>query len=398
MPIYDLFVSYSSKDRPWAQKLYDDLLVSFPQLQIFFDRTSIMAGSAWRQELMNGVRSSKHLLYFWSNNADTPNSSGVKEVDPEIEGFIAHRELTPILEDSQRKIFPVNLEGRRGGGVLDIQGFPEFSGSYNPQANDLGISNLVADPREWERMIRRVGDAILMADKKMLVIAGIIATNVEELDLLDKIRGKKKTPDGPTLDQFLDGFGLTWTAVRGRYGRGALDWRPQGTDSIVTLLEEVRVRVNAELNPADQFHWKYIDLTNEEGYAQNIIDIYTKPSVVLFDPISLYDSICEPALRKFKNYVRKEESVMISLSPNVQKAKDFHAMYLMSVSGILEDYLHPEIPPNDVFGARCALDLQKTWQIDPLIRNRIRYPRLLQKREAERMAERAAAKETTGQL
>jgi hypothetical protein len=116
----------------------------------------------------------------------------------------------------------------------------------------------------------------------------------------------------------------------------------------------------------------------------------------LFDPISLYDSICPGALLRFKAYVRREESVMISLSPNVERAGDLHAMYLMSVSNILEDYLQPEIPPGDVFGARCALDLQRTSQIDALIRNRIRYPRLLEKREAERIAAREEAKETAG--
>jgi hypothetical protein len=245
-------------------------------------------------------------------------------------------------------------------------------------------------------MIRMVGDAILRASNKILVMAGIIATNASEFWVLDQIHGKKKAPDGPTLDDFLTGFGLTWAKVRDWYGRTALEWRPHGGETIVALLEEVRVRVNAKLSPADQFQWKYLDLTNDKDYAQNVRDMYKEPSVLLFDPISLYDSICPGALLRFKAYVRREESVMISLSPNVERAGDLHAMYLMSVSNILEDYLQPEIPPGDVFGARCALDLQRTSQIDALIRNRIRYPRLVEKRDAERTAAREAAKETAG--
>ena len=92
MAIYDLFVSYSSKDRPWAQKLYDDLQAYDRRLQIFYDRESIPAGATWRQDLTNAIYNSKHLLFFWSKNADSPNASGTKEVDPEIADFrrIAH--------------------------------------------------------------------------------------------------------------------------------------------------------------------------------------------------------------------------------------------------------------------------------------------------------------------
>ena len=395
MAIYDLFVSYSSKDRPWAEKLYNDLHTSYPQLRIFFDRTSIMAGDAWRQDLKNAIRNSKHLLFFWSKNADTPNASGTKEVGPELESFLAHSDSMPELEGSARKVFYIPLEGERGGGVADFQGFPAFKDHYKPQAIDLGISNLAADPgrEEWKRMVRMTGDAISVANSAKPVVAGIIATNVQELPLLDMIHGKKKKPDGPTLDQFLAGFGLTWAGVRDRYGQDALDWRPQGEDTIVTLFEEVRVRVNAKLDPADRFQWKYVDLTTAEDYAKNVRSIYEQPSVVLFDPISLYDSICAGALLDLEDYVGREESVMISLSPTVQIADDLQAMYLRSLSTILEDYFQPKIPPGAVFFARCALDVQRTSQIDPLIRNRIRYPHLVQKRKAER----EAAKETTGQ-
>ncbi len=391
MPIYELFISYSSKDRPWAGKLHDDLRASYPQLRIFFDRTSIMAGANWRDDLTNAIYNSKHLLFFWSKNADAPNASGVKEVDPEIGDFLAHRRLIKELEGSERKLFYVPLDAERGGGVSVFQGFPAFKDYYNPQAQDLGISSLAADPAksEWERMIRMVGDAISEASRLKPVIAGIIATNAEELPLLDAIHGMKKIPDpdAPSLDEFLAGFGLTWLAVRGRYGRDALDWRPQGTDTIVTLLEEVRVRVNANLNdPADRFQWKYLDLTSEKDFRENLRSIFDfeKPSVVLFDPISLYGFKCANVLNKFRDYVVREESVMIALSPNVTSTAYLPAAYLTSLSNILEDFFQPKIPPGEVFSARCALDVQRTSQIDPLIRQRIRYPRVLQQREAQR--------------
>ena len=49
MAIYDLFISYSSRDRKWAERFDADIRTSYPQLRVFFDRASIMAGAAWRQ-------------------------------------------------------------------------------------------------------------------------------------------------------------------------------------------------------------------------------------------------------------------------------------------------------------------------------------------------------------
>ena len=178
---------------------------------------------------------------------------------------------------------------------------------------------------------------------------------------------EKKGRGGPTLDEFLAGFRLTWQVVRDRYGRDALDWRPQGKDTILTLLEEVRARVNARLDADDRFRWKYVDLTTTQDYTQDIKNIYEQPSVVLFDPISLYDDdLCVGVLRDLEkiNYVGREEAVIISLSPNVEDVEDLQAMYLRSRSNFLEDYLYPNIPPVSIFSARCALDVQRTSQID----------------------------------
>ena len=139
-----------------------------------------------------------------------------------------------------------------------------------------------------------------------------------------------------------------------------------------------------------------MDLTTTQDYTQDIKNIYEQPSVVLFDPISLYDDdLCVGVLRDLEkiNYVGREEAVIISLSPNVEDVEDLQAMYLRSRSNFLEDYLYPNIPPVSIFSARCALDVQRTSQIDPLIRNRIRYPHLLQRLKAER----EVAKDTTGQ-
>src|SRR3954454_4480312 len=128
MPIFDLFISYKSEDRPWAKKAYEDLRARYPALQIFWDRESIPAGEAWRNELNSALRSTKHLMVFWSDYANTS-----QEIGPEIEKFNAYSDLTPQLEGSDRKGFYVPLQGHRGGGIDDYQGFPDFKTIYQPQ-------------------------------------------------------------------------------------------------------------------------------------------------------------------------------------------------------------------------------------------------------------------------
>ena len=384
--MFDLFVSYSSKDRPWAKKLWEALRASYPSMRIFWDRESIPAGEAWRPELLSALRNSKHLVVLWSEYA---NAS--LEVGPEIEAFNAHRDLTPELEGSLRKGFYVPLEGNRGGGIADYQGFDDFRAVYKPQADDRGIAGVTAGQSldNWDRMIRMVGDAVSIADQSQEVIAAVIATTVDAVkELLDTIRGKRQAGIPLTLDQFLAGFKLEWADVRERYGPTALDWRPTGDRTIVELLEEVRVRVNAKLGPDDHFHWRYADLTTDEG-LDLARSLHEKASVVIFDPVSLYDFSCANALRRLSPYVREKQSVIVSLSPSLSRDEDLYANCVRNLSVPLFDaYFDPEIPPIGLFAAHCAPEVQRVMQIERLVRSRIRDLRFA--------ADIAASKATTG--
>jgi hypothetical protein len=386
LAIFDLFVSYASPDRPWARKFFEDFRASYPSLRVFWDRESIPAGEAWRNELKSAIRSSKHLVVFWSNKA---NAS--LEVGPEIEAFNAHRDVAPQLEGSDRKGFYVPLEGERGGGIGDYQGFPDFKPIYQSQAEQRGIEALAAGAarESWERMIRMIGDAVSRADQAQRVIAAVAATMVDfVVEVLDKTRGKR--PRGSislTLDQFLAGFNLQWTDVRQRYGPSALDWRPTGDRTIVELLEGVRVRVNAKNKPDDHFQWKYVDMTTEEGVdvAENL---HEQPAVVIFDPVSLYDEACANAMRRLTKYVRESQSVILSLSPALTRDDDIYALCVRDLSlPLFNDYFYPEIPPSGEFLARCA-EVHREAQMERLVRHRIRDLRFA--------ANKTASKATTG--
>jgi hypothetical protein len=66
--MFDLFISYSSHDRPWAARLYADLRERFPTLRIFWDRdpVAIPPAEGWAQRLKDSARTSTHLAVLWS--------------------------------------------------------------------------------------------------------------------------------------------------------------------------------------------------------------------------------------------------------------------------------------------------------------------------------------------
>jgi hypothetical protein len=95
---YDLFISYSSSDRPWAQRAYEALRLEYPSINVFWDRVAIPAGGTWRTLLTDEVVNTKHLLILWSNAAQASI-----EVGPEIATFEAEVRRTPKLGLAERR-------------------------------------------------------------------------------------------------------------------------------------------------------------------------------------------------------------------------------------------------------------------------------------------------------
>lgn len=375
---YDLFISYSSHDRPWAEKLYGDLTSSFRSIRVFWDREAIPAGAKWRTFLKDANVNTIHLAIFWSDEARNSN-----EVGPEIEAFEADVRYAPNHGTKRRCEFFIPLEGKRGGGIQDIQGFPDFAQYYDPTLADRGVSKLDVEPglSQWKRMIRKIGDAISEADSRQKVIAAIVAMNTSLLDLLDMLHSKQQTLTGPTLDQFLAQFGLTWGQVRTRYFATAQDWHPfGGKETIVDLLEDLRVKANSRLDLKYRFRWHHIDLTEVMAFAANVQQLLQEPSVVIVDPISLYNPIVGTVFRNLADYARNEQSIILSLAPLGQSGADLLACALRELSvPILNDYFEPRIPPLSRF-AMCCINVQRMDEIERFVRSRLA---LLHMREKE---------------
>src|SRR3954454_6253513 len=107
--VYDAFISYTSPDRLWAQKVRQDLLNrGFDDSRIFFDQTRIQAGDVWDDTLQSSLDESRNLILLWSDNA-----VGSNWVTTEAAAF-----KTLIYQDDKvglannRKLLQFNLQGR----------------------------------------------------------------------------------------------------------------------------------------------------------------------------------------------------------------------------------------------------------------------------------------------
>lgn len=368
LPTYDLFISYSSFDRPWAKKLYDDLQDNYPSIRTFWDQESIGVGTDWRTFLTSSALTTKHLLVLWSEHARASN-----EVVLEIGEFNADVRRRPKLGLSERVSFAIGLQGMPGVSLETKQGFPGLAPFYKPQQEDRGIGavDTTSPDSEWRRVIRMIADAVVKADAAEPIIAGIVCTNSSRFTWIEQLRSLAQHPNGLSLNEFLDQYQLNWEQVKRRYGANALLWRPfGGSGTVVDLLEDLRMQANSKLDPPHWFRWEYMDLA-DQTYFKRIKELSQCPSLVVVDPISLFEPYTANVFRELESYLQEERSVMVSLSPVGQSGSDWFSAAIRAQSKpLLEEYFEPPIPPRGGF-AKCILNVQRISELERLVRGRI---------------------------
>jgi hypothetical protein len=368
VPTYDLFISYSGFDRPWAKKLYDDLQANYPSIRTFWDQESIGAGVDWRKKLTASALTAKHLVVIWSEQA---KASG--EVVLEIGEFNADVRRNPKIELSERLSFAIGLDGMPGVSLELRQGFPGLAPFYKPEQEDRGIGavDTTSADSAWRRMIRMIANAVANADAAEPIIAGIVCTNRSRFSVVEQLRTLAQHPNGLSLNEFLTQYQLTWEQVRARYGANALQWRPfGGTGTVVDLLEDLRMQANSKLNSRYWFRWEYMDLA-DQTYFKRIKELNQRPSLVVVDPISLFDYYTANVFRELEAYLQEEHSVMVSLSPVGESGSDWFSAAIRAQSNpLLDEYFEPPIPPRGGF-AKCVLNVQRISELERLVRGRI---------------------------
>lgn len=369
----DLFISYSSKDRAWAKRLYDDLKLVATEMDIFWDRdpASLPPGKPFRDQLNDKATTASHFVVLWSENAKASN-----EVGPEIQMFDQNKAVNPRAGGVDRTLFYVPLEGQYGP-LEALQGFAELRRLQTYTAgNPDDLSKLDVQPHgnEWNRMVTIIGDTVLKADAMQPVTLAVVAMNASIVDVIDPFLNVRLGAD-PSLQDVLDSVGLTLADAKSRYHATALDWRPFGTtQTVMDFMRDLRAQINGKLEPKYRFRWDPCDLvglacTNPAEFRQKLAKLGNAPSVVVIDPISLHNLVVSNAFLDLLDYAQKEQSVIVSLSPVAASPSVSRLYQALRGRGkpVLNGFFEPQVPAKGVF-ARCGINVQHPLDVERLIR------------------------------
>jgi hypothetical protein len=377
----DLFISYNSHDELWARRLFSDLRTRFPTIKLFWarDPASIPAGDPFRPIFEGAAQDAANFVVLWSAAAQRSN-----EVGPEIQAFLQNRQTHPkSAAGGKRTLFYIPLEpGIDYGRLVDIQGFPQFRGVYDPNAADRGIAGLATAPasENWSHMVRDIGNAVLTGRASQAITLALMVMTKDTTAFDDPVLNLK-VKNGPSLNQFLGSVGLTVADAKKRYGDTAFAWHPFGTGkTIIDLMEDVREMAIRNLGEPYRFHWNPIDFVEawrnvpDEAANQRLIhSLSDEPSVVVTDPISLFDLIVKESFLDLGEYAKKQQSMILSISPNEQLAiETLYGTLRRNSSSVLSAHLYPRIPAAETF-ALCGMNVQHTLEIERLIRSGLGY-------------------------
>jgi len=372
----DLFISYKSEDRPWAERLYRDLRINFPFLEIFWDRKSIQARTDYRDVLEDEIKKAQQLVLLASKI-----SVASPEVVHEVEVFKLHTKIRPFLIQLDVDKYP-GLETQQNYPQLNLK---EEKKIYREDLEDRGVARLALDLNisRWNEIVTGIGGEIFKDKKTQPVGLAVLCTYKANVNELDKILDTPPRAFSSTLRQFLDGIGLNLQAVKDRYGEATFDWKPFGTNkTIEDLMKELQVLVNSKLPDAKyQFHFHPIHLVpntkddaeklNREEFKKRVQFLIDNPSIVLIDPISLYETNVRNIFEELEAYRKREESVLVWLAPwDMEPALDWLYRYLSEGNRFVEDYFYPQIPAVGGF-PRCGVSVNHQFDLMRLIRGRL---------------------------
>jgi hypothetical protein len=377
----DLFISYNSHDEVWAKRLFFDLTTRYPTIKPFWARNAgaIPLGEPFRPIFQGAAKNATHFLVLWSAAAKNSN-----EVVPELESYLQNSVNIPkSATGATRRLFYVPLESKIDYGSLTVlQGIPDFQGVYDPAKPDRGLGGLEAKPASdnWSRMIRLIGDTVIADQATQRVTLALLVMVTKTVGQIDQVLNETLF-GGPTLNKFLQSIGLTVEQAKARYGDTAFSWRPFGTEkTIIDLMEDVREMANRRLGATYRFHWRPIDFVEEIKTATGwdaskrwIDSLSEGPSVVVTDPISLFNPGVSAVFKSLLEYAKRRQSIILSISPNELLAAEFlYGSLLRNSTPMLDTYLDPQVPGPDNF-AFCGLNAQATWDIERLIRTGLGY-------------------------
>jgi hypothetical protein len=358
---YDVFISYSSTDLPWALKLYEALKEK--GLEPFLDQKRLDIGKPWEPALAKAVQSSQHFIVLWSSHAEKSRwvgrELGVFEaiVDPAVSGQTG---------EDRRFIF-LTLEGEN----------PAYTSMQT--LNDLREANAYAggadavDPGRWQDAVKKLVDAMRANDPSIPLPVAVLAMTKQDLAQLDP---NEEPTFGPPLNKMAQALGIgSIEALAQCYGDQRTDWRPFGSSrNVQQILDNLLDNINAGISLP--FRREYLSpqfWTSMEVARGEREKLLSTLSLVVIDPLSLYDQRVFERFILLSKCFESEKTVIMTLTPFGLPASlsQLHTMIRDRCTPFFDTYYDPPIP-YDKASAVLGVNLSDEGDIKRLLKTSFR--------------------------
>ena len=327
---YDVFVSYTTADRAWAEKVEHDLAAG--GLRVFRDQNRLDAGGKWETQLQTALDASQHLVVVWSNRANA--SSWVQK---ELARFDNH-----AAENDRRRLICLNLEGGNPAystfQAIDV--LKDAKTAAGQSVYDAGPD--AVDPALWMKAIAAV--------RKSLETDGAIRIAVAVLTL-DSESVRQLTAEDHA--EFTQRFGLSTDDVLARYGPRRLDWRPYGGPrTIEHILQQIGADLNAAAAPR-RFRWEWAPDSlwgsGPERRQAAVSLAAAKLSAVVIDTVALKTRGVLQRTMLLRDYLKTGTCAWLIVPPiaSDQGLLDYRELVRSWSEPLLNSYFEPPIPRNE---------------------------------------------------
>jgi hypothetical protein len=334
---YDVFVSYSSLDKPWAAKLGNELTRA--GFKVFRD-DRLDAGRPWEPQLQDALRESQHLVVIWSKNAkDSP------WVSRELATFEAKQQTPTPQAVSGRMVF-IRLDDTLSA-FDSTQGIRDLIPSYPNGADQVAQA-------DWSRAFEALTSAI-QGDGSLPLPLATFTLTLSELQQLgnDEWRDLKRELE---VDQ---------AQLSPRYGATREDWQPLGGQlTIRQLLEQLKNAVNgelarAQLGPQQRFRWDplpeefWVDFGAARAHAQRFA--LAPLSVLIIDPIALKRLYVNRCLELFRDLLSNHRTAIFVVPPFGADPKSAQLRTSLANYPYFDPYFLPLNSLKRPLSAQCGL-------------------------------------------
>lgn len=333
---YDVFISYSSKDRPWAKQLADDL--TDRNFKVFFDRTNLDIGDPWEEQLDDSLDVSQHLVVLWSGNANNSKYVDYERTYFHVKATESRKELLILLEDPP----PVVRN------TLQVIPNLKEAGSYAK-----GVEQ--RDVNAWQSVVSQIDKNVRQQSGGLPVLVAILATTRQSMEDLDF---NKTFPFISTMNDVIAGMGISSKEeLLEYYGPTPNDWKPFGDKAtILTVLDELKAPLAKATGNQFQIDWVPIgnDLwsTTDIAAAQHEATRLVKElSLVVIDPISLVDDAVLGALDRIRGTFNNAQSAVMVLTPFKMLPQNASIRNIVQsrANSFYSLFYQPAVPPSAPF-------------------------------------------------